>query len=302
MGRAWVFNLDVERELAHGPRAALSPKAQAALGRAIPQAAAGLLRAGDVLVGEGQRAEGYRGQAWCPSPGSLQQLVEAGASLPLSPGLGVLARVNRSDFCVGVLDTAHGFGKRVCGTLQELQELLADNPAHARLVRRAFGAAGRGRRRFGGRGATLEEEDSGLTWMRASLLQGPLVVEPWVEVLREFAWHGWLEPGSGKLHMGQPCVQTVDAHGAWSESRRALRGDLEPGEEAALGEALAASGVSLAAAGYFGPFGVDGFRYRLHCDRAQRFQPLGDLNARLSMGWSEGMGARGVEEWLGAQE
>jgi hypothetical protein len=50
--------------------------------------------------------------------------------------------------------------------------------------------------------------------------------------------------------------------------------------------ALAAGrlGRALGRAGYFGPFGVDGYEYR---DRGGdlRLQPASDLNARYTMGW-----------------
>ena len=40
--------------------------------------------------------------------------------------------------------------------------------------------------------------------------------------------------------------------------------------------------------GYFGPFGIDGFRYR-DTDGHLRFNPRSEINARYSMGWAVGM-------------
>ena len=49
-------------------------------------------------------------------------------------------------------------------------------------------------------------------------------------------------------------------------------------------------GEALAGAGYFGPFGIDAYRYR---DRAGalRLQPRSEINARYSMGFAVGLGA-----------
>jgi hypothetical protein len=48
---------------------------------------------------------------------------------------------------------------------------------------------------------------------------------------------------------------------------------------------------ALLEAGYFGPFGIDAFRW---VDRAgvERFNPRCEINARYSMGWAVGMGSR----------
>ena len=54
--------------------------------------------------------------------------------------------------------------------------------------------------------------------------------------------------------------------------------------------ALGASAQALSAAGYFGPFGIDGFRYRDAQGRGGRLQSMGELNARFSMAWALGMG------------
>ncbi len=46
---------------------------------------------------------------------------------------------------------------------------------------------------------------------------------------------------------------------------------------------------ALSRAGYFGPFGVDAYRYR---DREQqlRLQPRSEINARYTMGFAVGWG------------
>ena len=46
-------------------------------------------------------------------------------------------------------------------------------------------------------------------------------------------------------------------------------------------------------AGYFGPFGIDGYRY--DWAGASGFCALSEINARFTMDWMEGMQGRGRE-------
>ena len=50
---------------------------------------------------------------------------------------------------------------------------------------------------------------------------------------------------------------------------------------------------ALAAEGYFGPFGVDAFTF-IGADGANSLQPRSEINARYSMGFVVGMGARAL--------
>ena len=50
------------------------------------------------------------------------------------------------------------------------------------------------------------------------------------------------------------------------------------------GEKRPGLSVAFAGAGYFGPFGIDGFRYR-HEDGSERFNARCEINARLTMGY-----------------
>jgi hypothetical protein len=56
----------------------------------------------------------------------------------------------------------------------------------------------------------------------------------------------------------------------------------------ALDEVFRDTAEGLRGAGYFGPFGVDGYVW--DDDGARRVQPRSDVNARYSMGWAVGMG------------
>jgi len=302
MHRAWAFHLDVEREL--GARVRYQPKrrALAAAAAVLPALREAFLRPGDLVLGESsdpEQAAGFLGCAWSPSSHALALLKRAGAQLPPTPGDAVLARVNRRDFVLEVDPAqAQDFGKRLVGSLAALRQELEPSPERRFLVRRAFGAAGRGSRPYGGRGASLEQEDPGLTWLRAGLELGPLVLEPLVEVELELSLHAWLPRGARQARIGHPCVSEVDAQRSWRSTRRARAGEWTRAEETGLQGALEKAAEALHKAGYFGPFGIDGLRYRRAPGAPARLQPLGELNARLSMGWGAGMGAAELTSWV----
>ena len=97
-------------------------------------------------------------------------------------------------------------------------------------------------------------------FVRVSLERGGLQVEPLVDRMIDVALHGFLEI-NGKIHLGEPTVQQVDEHGAWLCTKPA--GDeLVAGERKSLVEEALRAATALRAVGYFGPFGIDAFRYR----------------------------------------
>jgi hypothetical protein len=125
-------------------------------------------------------------------------------------------------------------------------------------------------------------------WILASFADGDgLQVEPWVECDGEFAQHGFVPRDGSAVILGEPTRQTCDASGAWKGSERTS--DLDRDERTALAAATLAAGQALADAGYFGPFGVDAYRYRTASGVA--FNPRSEINARYSMGWAVGMGS-----------
>jgi hypothetical protein len=127
-------------------------------------------------------------------------------------------------------------------------------------------------------------------WIDASLAGGDgILAEPWVERDADFGLHGHVAEG-GAIALGEPTSQRCDARGAWISSERAAHGELEAAEERALFAAAEQAADALARAGYFGPFGVDAFRYR-DARGDLVFDPRCEINARYSMGWAVGMGA-----------
>jgi hypothetical protein len=276
---AWVLNLDADDELRDPQRA----PARATGARAREWAPrAGLIAPGDVLIEPGVRVDGLPGRAWMPTTRALAELADAGAVVPAAPPFAVLRTVNDRAFAA-TLGIALP-GATVIRTIDEANALEQPPPAGARSWRleRSHGFAGRGARVVDRRPTPRD-----IAWIRSSL---PVYVEPLVDRIADFALHGHLDP-AGHAAFGEPTLQRCDARGAWRGSARAAPSDLDPAERSALAGAAEKAARALAAAGYFGPFGIDAFRWRDDRDTTH-FHPLCDLNARYTMGWAIGMGDR----------
>lgn len=248
-----------------------------------------LLGPGDVVLGvdvDALPAGTFEGRAWCPTPRALRLLERAGARVPEAPPLDVLRRVNHRAFSAALGQSLPG--ARFVTRMDEAEEALsAPSCTGTWLLKRAFGFAGRGVRRV--RPGPLSQADR--AWVRASLAPGlGLSVEPLVQRLLDLGQHGFVARDGG-LTLGEVTVQQVDASGTWRGSARADEGAFTRDEREALHRALVESGEALREAGYFGPFGVDAFRW-LDPDGQTRFEPRCEINARYSMGWAMGMGDR----------
>ena len=217
-------------------------------------------------------------------------MARAGLRVPPVPASAVLRQVNHRQF-------AHALGQALPGarfvhTQSELLEILSDSRLLARvsvernwLMKRPLGYAGRGRRKIAS--SLLSPTDR--TWIEAALRSDDgLQVEPLVARELDCGLHGWLG-AEGTLSLGKPTVQTIDASGRWLSTRPASPLELNSEERAQLENAARATAQALSRAGYFGPFGLDAFRWRAP-DGTQHFQPRCELNARYSMGWATGMG------------
>ena len=278
---AWVLNLDADNELGARTHTPASARATAR-GPAQIAALVGLIGPDDVVLGEGDRvARGtYTGRAWCPTPRAMDRLSRAGAKPALAPALAVLRRVNHRRFTADLGQMLPG--ARYVTTLEDLLLVIAgESPTAQWLLKRPFGFAGRGRRKVA-RGAL---EAPARTWVAASLRAGEgLQVEPWVLRSGDFALHGHVSR-EGAIVLGQPTSQECDETGAWRRTSPAP--DLTPGEREALASSARSSGRALHQAGYFGPFGVDAFRWR-HGEGVT-FNARSEINGRYSMGWAIGM-------------
>jgi hypothetical protein len=215
-------------------------------------------------------------RCFAPTPSARAALARVGLSID-APPVEVLRRVNDRAFAAGL---GLGLpGARVFSDADALTTYLASQaPGDAWLLKRAFGFAGRGRRRvFAG---ALDAADT--AWIQRSLADGPgLLAEPEQLDVTDFALHGYLLPDGG-LTRGRPTTQSIDASGAWLGSAPADDA-LASHERAALDHAFDAVVDALRAVGYFGPFDVDAYRHR------HGFQPLGELNARYTMGFAVGL-------------
>jgi hypothetical protein len=287
--RAWVLNFDAEDELDRG-QGHTSSRAVLARFAALATRVGLLLGPGDVVVDPSSPASpppaSFVGRAWCPTPGARRLLARVGAPLPDAPDLSVLRRVNHRRFCADLGQTLPG--ARYVDTLDDVVAIV-NTRSHAGpwLLKRPFGFAGRARRRVGP--GALEPADR--AWIEASIAaREGLQIEPFVDLELDVGLHGFLA-ASGALVLGAPTVQRTDATGAWLTSAPAIAGDLAAGEERALFEAAETTAAALREAGYFGPFGVDAFRFR-DANGASRWNPRGEINARYSMGWAVGMGEK----------
>jgi hypothetical protein len=288
--RVWVLNLDAEHELEAGPRYTPTNALRAIVLRERQRLFGTLVAPGDVVLDERElgpapaHARGLEGRAWSPTPRALARLAAAGARLPAAPALEVLRRVNARPFASALRVPLAGasFEKRIVPELDQALEELARPADSGWLVRRTFGAAGRGRRRIrAGRPDAAE-----LAWLNASLRRGPLVIEPWVHVTREFTRSAWVT-ARGEVVLSAPCFQATSPHGAWTRTERAERGAVSRADDERLAEAVECAGAALARAGYFGPFGIDAFRHR--SAHGETLNPLSEINARFTMDWTTAM-------------
>ena len=287
--RAWILNFDAEDELDRGA-GHTSSRAVRARFTALAGRVSELFAPGDVIVDPAApialAPDAFIGRAWCPTPGARRLLERVGAVVPAAPSLAVLRRVNHRRFCAELGQTLPG--ARYVDTLDDVVAIVhTPSPSGAWLLKRPFGFAGRGRKRL--RPGAFDPAER--AWIEASLATGEgLQIEPWVELVGDVGLHGFLA-ASGALVLGAPTVQRTDATGAWSASLPAAPGELSADEERSLFEAMDATAAALREAGYFGPFGIDAFRW-LGEGGTPRWNPRGEINARYSMGWAVGMGAR----------
>jgi len=275
---AWVLNLDAELELA---RLDFAYVPRLKLLRQLAQFGQGsraLLGPKDVLVQPGSASlSGFVGRAWCPTPLSLAQLAAAGASPEPHPDACVLRRVNHRLFAFeagGGLPDQQYFRERA-----PLEALLRRGDKRW-LLKRPLAFAGRGQMRFYG-----AISDKQWSWLDVSLAQDGLIVEPLVTPTLELSVHGFIWR-DGRYELGRPCVQRVTERGVFRSVRLAEPAELATSELRALLERAEAVSKALIAAGYFGPFGIDAYRYER--DGKRGFCALSEINARYTMGFAVG--------------
>lgn len=270
----WLLNLDADRELQDPTRYRSAPPpddwhtrmadlvAQADI--ILPSLAA---RPGECVV-----------QTFCPTPSALAQLLALGFEPPPAPAFATLRKVNDRGFSaeLGQCLPDASFVRDMPALERQLNHR---SPTGQYVIKRAFSFAGREQRRV--RDAVLDDSTRG--FCRRSFARGQGVqVEPWVERLADFSRHGYLSP-AGALKIGEPREQHCDAFGRFS-GVSTTAGSVTREEAELLELELKRTAAALTAAGYFGPFGIDGFRYRLP-NGWTAFNPRCEINARFTMGF-----------------
>jgi hypothetical protein len=283
--RVWLFNLDAERELASSGPYQTTLRLASTLQPWADLAARGLLQPGDMRLE--QWSPGLPGvtapvgACWSPTPSALARLAKAGVPLPPSPTLAVLRRVCHRQFYLSLGGGAPG--ARFISESEQLEQVLAARAGAPWLFKRPFGFAGRGQRRMG---AALSADDR--RWLADGLRLGGLLGEPWLELERELSLHGYIAR-DGSVRLGRPCVQRTDAWRAWLSTEPLASAELKDAERRVLFDNTERVAEALFRSGYFGPFGIDAYTWRDASGNA-RLNPLGELNARYTMGYGVGMG------------
>jgi len=280
--RLWVLNFDAEDELARPGAMTPSPTLRARFEQLAQRTT--LLAPGDRRLDEfappDRSGRGMQGAAWCPTPRALRALARAGARLPEAPSAEVLRAANHRRLMEGRLASLPG--ARYVHTRAEYEETVArGSPTGAWLMKRAWSYNGRGRCRWR-EGA---DDPHVARWVDAALATGEgLQVEPEVPRTLDLGLHGELGR-EGEARIGALTVQRCDAFGAWESTALAEPGTLTGEESRSLDEAMGEVLRALREVGYFGPFGVDAYRW------TGGFVPCCDVNARYTMGWAVGMSA-----------
>ncbi|MFO0661230.1 MAG: hypothetical protein U0165_15565 [Polyangiaceae bacterium] len=294
----WLLNFDADAELAQA-KGAYSPTDPVRKRSAeLVSKLVGLVDTDDVVVGTDVSAPLNLGglkvpridlvaRAWSPTPQVIRAFSRAGVAPPASPGVDILRRVNGRSFNATLGSALPGafFSSNEEEILQAIRQDPVASQAGSWLLKRQHAFAGRGRRSI----RPNEISNGDLLWIRASVGEGEgLQIEPRVERMLDVAQHGFIGR-SGIVLFGEPTVQRCDETGAWLETRRA-NDELWSSERDRLASELNRAASALVEAGYFGPFGIDGFRWIDRTSHPQ-FQPRCEINARYTMGWAIGMGS-----------
>lgn len=174
-------------------------------------------------------------------------------------------------------------GARAIGSVAELTAHLAAGGAAASerqrwVCKAAWTAAGRDRC-FGEGGAPRADQATRIERLIAAA--GAVVFEPWLDRVLDVGATG-VVGATGAVDTSPPHVLLADARGGFVGIQLAPPPALTASERAQLERTVAAVGAALAARGYRGPFGIDGFVYRDGGGRA--LHPLCEINARHTFG------------------
>lgn len=270
--RAWVLNLDAEYELANLTMTQTGQRVVASL----PRGAFPFVAPNDYVIDrDGDIPCGLEGHAWCPTSQARQRLLAHGAVLTPVPSETVLKVVNHRAF-------VEPLGWALPDTVFATDELEAERAlrrAGAWFAKRPLSMAGRGKRMVD----AARWSDADARWVAASIRRfGGLLIEPRVAIEAEFCLHAWLA-SDGSLHCAAVKRLCLEPSGRWLGSQPAGP-ELLSAHAAVMQEQAALVAHALHGAGYFGPFGIDGYRATFR--GKEIFVPRSEVNARYSLGWS----------------
>jgi len=225
---------------------------------------------------------------WGWTPSAMTDGVAMGA-LVNAPPLDVVVRVNSKRFSHAV-ERALGIatpGARLVESRAELDEALATTcpgPNDKWVVKDLFGFAAR--ERVLGRGPRLDPASE--TWVERKLVRGlALLVEPWLDVVREYGIPIQVAADGSVDVLG---IVDVATNGAGVSTGYYFGRPIDSGVRAELERVAIDVGRRLYAEGYSGPAGIDA----LECVTGLR--PLLEVNARYTLGFV----ALAVEAHFGA--
>ena len=300
---AWLLNLDAEAELAAhragratnstgGSARRRQAAARATLARAVGEG--GLLGPRDLTLDPETFGPGTGGAlagldpsevaaaAWMPTPLARSILGSVGLELD-GPPAGVLIEANARETFAALDPLPDATVARSPGELRAAVERapvprsgIGASDRAAWVLRRSLCCAGGGRliaERWGPEVAA---------WGEAALADGPVEVQPLVDIVDEYSIHGWVGR-EGELRLGLPLCWRP-ARGTKAPAEGAALSDVEAAKVTAAGREV---GIALGGLGYFGPFGVDAFRWQ-SADGALRLQVGTDVNARMTLHFSRG--------------
>lgn len=225
-------------------------------------------------------------EALPPPVGRLPGEIDIAATLwqlpPPSPEAAALA--NHRGFC---LETAQALGVALPGarrvaSVGEIEIALRQGRTGPWILKAPFSAAGRDRLRLDGADAL----SAAIPRLESLLARhGSLLFEPWMDRTEDFGCTALLTESELRV-AGFHCQQT-DGRGQPAGFRLpvSFRGQspLTGGERETLDRTLEGVAAALRRIGYSGPFGLDLWRHRLP-DGQVDFHPLGEINARMTLG------------------
>jgi hypothetical protein len=276
---AWLLNLDAELELARAPLEYVPRLKLLAQLAEHGRGSRALLGEADALITPNSPppGPGFVGRAWCPTPRALALFAALGIPAEPHPEAHVLRRVNHRLFAHEV---GGGLPEQQYFTEREPLAALLRRAARPWLVKRPLTFAGRGQMRFYG-----PITDKQWSWLDVSLEREGVIVEPLVTPTLELSVHGFLWRDQ-RYELGRVCVQEVSERGVFRGVRLARPEELSEAEHTTLAASAERVARALGVAGYFGPFGIDAYRYELEGRRG--FCALGEINARYTMGFAVG--------------